>query len=65
MHARDPECSDRDRLHTILENEDANRRQIERRQQESKGCAYISMVGWMDRRRKCRREDDVFEWCDP
>ena len=64
MHTRDPERSDRDRLNTILEDEDTNRRQVERRQQESMGCAYISMVGWMDRRRKSRREEDYMDYCD-
>jgi hypothetical protein len=39
-----------------------NRRQTERRIHESKGYAYISMVGWMDRREKKRRQDDGEYW---
>jgi hypothetical protein len=39
--------------------DNSNRRQSERRTHESKGYTYISMVGWMDRREKIRREDDA------
>jgi hypothetical protein len=39
--------------------DNSNRRQSERRTQESKGYTYISMVGWMDRREKNRRYDDT------
>jgi hypothetical protein len=43
---------------TPPEKEEDNRRCVERRNQESKGYCYISMVGWMDRREKKRRQDD-------
>ena len=38
--------------------EDDNQRKIKRRERECEGYTYIEMVGWMDRREKCRREDD-------
>jgi hypothetical protein len=38
--------------------EDSKRRRTERRVHESVGYCYISMVGWMDRRTKSRRQDD-------
>lgn len=44
------------------EEDDSNRRQGERRHQKSEGYAYISMVGWMDRRSKKRREDDDYDF---
>jgi hypothetical protein len=39
----------------------SDHRHGERRQQESEGYVYMSMVGWMDRREKTRREDDVVD----
>jgi hypothetical protein len=39
--------------------DNSNRRKGERRTQMSKGYTYISMVGWMDRREKNRRQDDA------
>ena len=33
-------------------------RQDDRRKEASVGFAYISMVGWIDRREKSRRKDD-------
>ena len=39
-------------------NPETNRRLSERRVCDSKGYCYISMVGWMDRREKHRRQDD-------
>lgn len=35
-----------------------NHRKSERRQKAGNGYAYISMVGWMDRREQTRRNDD-------
>ena len=40
-----------------------NRRRSERREQESEGYTYISMVGWMDRRCKTRRKGDAIDFC--
>jgi hypothetical protein len=40
----------------------SNRRKAERRLQASHGYAYISMVGWMDRRIKTRRENDKIDY---
>lgn len=37
---------------------DQNQRKTNRREQECEGYAYIEMVGWIDRREKCRRNDD-------
>lgn len=34
------------------------RREGERREQKSKGFAYITTVGWICRREKCRRNGD-------
>lgn len=36
------------------------RRKRQRRMKKSRGYAYISMVGWVDRREKIRRENDTF-----
>ncbi|MDJ0781820.1 MAG: hypothetical protein QNJ22_07595 [Desulfosarcinaceae bacterium] len=38
-----------------------NRRKRERRIEKCEGYTYISMVGWMDRRCKKRRESDTCE----
>jgi hypothetical protein len=40
-----------------------NQRQCERRRKKSTGYAYISMVGWMDRREKNRRCTDHLYAC--
>ncbi len=40
--------------------EDQNQRKTNRRERECEGYTYIEMVGWMDRREKCRRDDDRF-----
>jgi hypothetical protein len=37
---------------------DQNQRKADRRQNECEGYAYIEMVGWIDRREKCRRDGD-------
>jgi hypothetical protein len=58
MYHGEPEHDDRRWQQIPTECEEANRRQTERRCQESKGYCYISMVGWMDRREKIRRQDD-------
>ena len=58
MYAIVPDHQDMYRPKTDREKEESNRRQCERRQQECRGCAYIPTVGWMDRRRKTRREED-------
>ena len=39
---------------------DDNHRKSERRDRECEGYCYIEMVGWMDRREKCRRDNDRF-----
>jgi hypothetical protein len=39
---------------------DQNQRRTNRRERECEGYAYIEMVGWIDRREKCRRDDDRF-----
>lgn len=39
---------------------DHNQRKTKRRERECEGYAYIEMVGWIDRREKCRRDDDRF-----
>lgn len=39
---------------------DTERRKNERREQESRGYAYIEMVGWMDRRERVRRGGNGF-----
>jgi hypothetical protein len=41
---------------------DSCQRKTERRQRKCEGYCYIEMVGWMDRRETCRRDDDSF--CD-
>jgi hypothetical protein len=38
-----------------------NRHNGERRKKPCEGYAYISMVGWMDRREKTRRKEDSCE----
>jgi hypothetical protein len=58
MYFGDQERMDRDWTDTQSDNEENKRRHTERRIQESKGYTYISMVGWMDRREKKRRQDD-------
>ena len=35
-------------------------RKSERRNRKCEGYCYIEMVGWMDRREKCRRDGDRF-----
>lgn len=35
-----------------------NRQNQERRKKPSEGYAYISIVGWIDRRERLRRKDD-------
>jgi hypothetical protein len=63
MYHGDQEHDDRSWTQPPPDTEDANRRRAERRIQESRGYTYISMVGWMDRREKKRREDDdKFLW---
>lgn len=44
---------------TVMDN---CQRKSERRSRECEGYCYIEMVGWIDRREKCRRDDDSF--CD-
>ena len=39
---------------------DKCQRRSERRSRKCEGYCYIEMVGWMDRREKCRRDDDRF-----
>ncbi len=39
---------------------DDNHRKSERRNITCEGYCYIEMVGWMDRREKCRRDNDRF-----
>ena len=39
---------------------DPNQRKTNRRERECEGYAYIQTVGWIDRREKCRRNDDRF-----
>jgi hypothetical protein len=51
-----------DPLTNQFESDGANRRKTERRKQDSNGYAYISMVGWMDRRIKTRRVDDKIDF---
>lgn len=36
-------------------------RKSERRSRKCEGYCYIEMVGWIDRREKCRREDDCYD----
>ncbi|MGB5984000.1 MAG: hypothetical protein WBG37_01750 [Desulfobacterales bacterium] len=38
------------------------RRGDKRRKQRSQGYTYITMVGWMDRREKKRRNDDPLDF---
>jgi hypothetical protein len=40
---------------------DKCQRKSERRSQKCEGYCYIEMVGWMDRREKCRRKDDCYD----
>lgn len=40
---------------------DKCQRKSERRSQKCEGYCYIEMVGWIDRREKCRRDDDSFD----
>lgn len=40
---------------------DRDKRESERRVEHQKGFAYISTVGWICRREKCRRKHDHFE----
>ena len=47
---------------TIMNNREYSykeRREAERRTKKSNGYAYISIVGWIDRREKFRRESDT------
>lgn len=63
MYHYEQEHDDRRWTQTPIEKEEDNRRRTERRTQESRGYTYISMVGWMDRREKKRRQDDdEFPW---
>lgn len=39
---------------------DHDQRKTNRRERECDGYTYIEMVGWMDRREKCRRDSDRF-----
>ena len=41
-----------------LKNKMEDRRKLERRVKPSKGFCQISVVGWIDRRERCRRKDD-------
>ena len=41
---------------------DDNHRKSDRRNRECEGYCYIEMVGWMDRREKCRRDNDRFSY---
>jgi hypothetical protein len=43
------------------ESNGSNRRLKERRKKPSKGYTYISIVGWIDRREKIRRQDDGWD----
>jgi hypothetical protein len=47
---------------TPLKRGGSNRREDERRKKKSKGYTYISIVGWMDRRMKKRRQDDDYDF---
>jgi hypothetical protein len=38
-----------------------NRQEQDRRIESSKGFAYITTVGWIDRRERHRRKDDPFD----
>ena len=58
MYQGEQEHDDRRCTRTPPVNEEDNRRRAQRRCQESRGYCYISMVGWMDRREKTRRQDD-------
>lgn len=39
-----------------------NRQEEDRRSEPSKGFAYISAVGWIDRRERRRRRDDPLNY---
>lgn len=39
-----------------------NRWEADRRRKPGKGFAYISTVGWMDRRERLRRKDDAYHF---
>jgi hypothetical protein len=39
-----------------------NQREEDRRHEPYDGFAYISTVGWIDRREKLRRKDDAFNF---
>jgi hypothetical protein len=39
-----------------------NRQEQDRRNEPGKGFAYITTVGWIDRREKTRRKDDPFDY---
>ena len=38
----------------------SDQRQEDRRKAPSEGFAYVSMVGWIDRREQTRRKDDPY-----
>ena len=40
--------------------QDHDQRKKNRRERACQGYAYIEMVGWIDRREQCRRNDDRF-----
>jgi hypothetical protein len=61
MYMGEQEHSHRQEDNTPPATAENNRRRTERRIHESKGYAYISMVGWMDRREKKRRQDDDYD----
>jgi hypothetical protein len=39
-----------------------NRQEQDRRSEPSDGFAYISIVGWIDRRERRRRNDDTYTY---
>jgi hypothetical protein len=61
MEAGEQGHQNKNRSKTYPMQDNSNRRQCERRQQESEGYTYITMVGWLDRREKIRRRDEELD----
>jgi hypothetical protein len=58
MYYRESDLTIKNRPRADQQQEACNHRKGERRQKAGNGYAYISMVGWMDRREQTRRNDD-------
>jgi hypothetical protein len=58
MYLRENDFTIKQRPRADQQQKGYHHRKGERRQKAGNGYAYISMVGWMDRREQTRRNDD-------